>query len=62
MASEPRLTPPPPAHVGFVDDTPVAQAMAGLPGTLPGLPGTPAARAPAAAPAPAAAAPGADTA
>jgi hypothetical protein len=59
MASEPRLTPPPPAHVGFVDDTPVAQAMAGLPGTLPGLPGTPAARAPAAAPAPAAAAPGA---
>jgi hypothetical protein len=37
MASEPRLTPPPPAHVGFVDEQPVAQSLAGL-GGLPGLP------------------------
>jgi hypothetical protein len=35
--SEPRLTPPPPAHVGFVDDGAVAQSLAGL-GGLPGLP------------------------
>src|SRR4051812_737463 len=33
-----RPTPPPPAHVGFADGVP-AQALAGMPGMLPGLPG-----------------------
>src|SRR3954466_3664054 len=33
-----RPTPPPPAHVGFAAGVP-AQALAGMPGMLPGLPG-----------------------
>lgn len=35
-----RPTPPPPAHIGFADEPAPAQALAGLPGMLPGLPGT----------------------
>lgn len=52
---------PPPAHIGFADDAAPAQALAGLPGMLPGLPGgsrPPASNQPAAS---APAAPGAPT-
>ena len=51
------LPPPPAAHVGYADAVPVAQALAGLAGSLPGLPGS--RGAPVAAPLPAAAAPAA---
>lgn len=60
---EARRAPPPPAHIGFVDDAVPVQALAGLPGlpgTLPGLPGNQRGGAPAAAaPAAPAAAPAA---
>lgn len=36
---DPRPLPPPPAQVGFADDAAPVQALAGLPGMLPGLPG-----------------------
>jgi hypothetical protein len=55
---DPRPLPPPPAHIGYVDAgaQPTAQALAGVPGLMPGLPGlarsgAPQAAAPAASPA-----------
>jgi hypothetical protein len=56
---EARAAQPPKAHIGFADDAAPVQALAGLPGMLPGMPQTarppvsnqPAAAAPAAAPA-----------